>query len=100
MLLAFAALPLVVRLVPNALPIGEAPPLDLRMLAFAALMTLVTALGFGLAPGAARRWATAPPTALREGSRTRRGRPRAAALERWWSRRSPSRWCCWSRRGC
>ena len=34
MLLAFAALPLVVRLVPNALPIGEAPPLDLRILGF------------------------------------------------------------------
>ena len=29
-LLAFTALPLVVRLVPNALPIGETPPLDLR----------------------------------------------------------------------
>jgi hypothetical protein len=49
-LLAFAALPLVVRLVPNALPIGEAPPLDLRILGFAALTTLVTAVFFGLAP--------------------------------------------------
>ena len=54
MLLALAALPLVARLVPNALPIAEAPPLDLRMLAFAALMTLVTAVGFGVGPGAAQ----------------------------------------------
>ncbi len=68
-LLAFTALPLVVRLVPNALPIGEAAPLDLRILGFAALMTLVTALGFGLAP-VLRGLGDSAAQSLREGSRT------------------------------
>ncbi len=68
-LLAFTALPLVVRLVPNALPIGEAPPLDLRILGFAGLMTLVTALGFGLAP-VLRGLGDGAAQSLREGSRT------------------------------
>ena len=68
-LLAFTALPLVVRLVPNALPIGEAAPLDLRILGFAGLMTLVTALGFGLAP-ILRGLGDSAAQSLREGSRT------------------------------
>ncbi|MFI4945466.1 MAG: ABC transporter permease [Burkholderiales bacterium] len=68
-LLAFTALPLVVRLVPNALPIGETPPLDLRILAFAGLMTLVTAVGFGLAP-VLRGLGDRTAAALREGSRS------------------------------
>ena len=67
-LLATLAMPLVVRLVPNALPIAEAPLLDLRVLAFAGLMTLVTAVGFGLAP-ALRTLRDADASGLREGSR-------------------------------
>jgi putative ABC transport system permease protein len=72
-LLAVSALPLAVRLVPNSLPIAEIPPLDLRILAFAALMTLVTAVGFGLVP-ALRVFRDTDPSGLREGSRSGIGR--------------------------
>ena len=79
-LLALAALPLVARLVPNALPIAEAPPLDLRILAFAALMTLVTAVGFGLAP-ALRSLGDRGAVGLREGARAgSSGRERLRSL--------------------
>ena len=79
-LLALAALPLVARLVPNALPIAEAPPLDLRILAFAALMTLVTAVGFGLAP-ALRSLGDRGAVGLREGARAgTSGRERLRSL--------------------
>ena len=47
---AAALLPLAARLVPAALPIAETPPLDGRLLLFAALATLATGLGFGIAP--------------------------------------------------
>ncbi len=67
-LFATLAMPLVVRLVPNALPIAEAPALDLRVLAFAGLMTFVTATLFGLAP-ALRTLRDADAGGLREGSR-------------------------------
>jgi predicted permease len=59
--------------VPNTLPIAEAPPLDARVLGFAALMTLVTAVGFGLAP-AFRGLRDADAEGLREGSRAGTGR--------------------------
>jgi putative ABC transport system permease protein len=79
-LLALAALPLVARLVPNALPVAEAPPLDLRILAFAALMTLVTAVGFGLAP-ALRSLGDSGAVGLREGARAgSSGRERLRSL--------------------
>ncbi len=79
-LLALAALPLVARLVPNALPIAETPPLDLRVLAFAALTTLVTAIGFGLAP-ALRSLGGRSAAFLREGARTgTSGRERLRSL--------------------
>ena len=71
--LAVSALPLVVKLVPHSLPIAEAPPLDARVLGFAALMTVVTALGFGLAP-AFRGLRHADAEGLREGSRAGTGR--------------------------
>ena len=47
---AVVAAPLAARLVPTALPIAEAPGVDLRMLALAALVTLATGLGFGVLP--------------------------------------------------
>jgi putative ABC transport system permease protein len=79
-LLALAALPLVARLVPNALPIAETPPLDLRVLAFAALMTLVTAIGFGLGP-ALRSLGDRGAVSLREGARAgTSGRERLRSL--------------------
>jgi predicted permease len=49
-LLGWLALPLFVRLVPNSLPIAEAPTLDLRVLALAGLLTILTGIGFGVLP--------------------------------------------------
>jgi predicted permease len=63
-----AALPLLVRLVPTVLPIAEVPPLDVRMLAGALLLTTVTGLAFGLLPAwqVCRR---SDGSALRDGAR-------------------------------
>ena len=66
-LLAFAALPLLVRLVPNSLPIAETPVIDARVLLCAACITALTALGFGVLP--ALRGCSGDLTGLREGSR-------------------------------
>ena len=66
-LLAFAALPLLVRLVPNGLPIAETPAIDARVLAGAACLTMITALAFGIFP--ALRAVHGNFTGLREGSR-------------------------------
>jgi predicted permease len=49
-LIAVAAGPLVARLIPSSLPIAETPPVDLRMLAFAAILTVATAIAFGVLP--------------------------------------------------
>ncbi|HEX5217300.1 MAG TPA: ABC transporter permease [Vicinamibacterales bacterium] len=65
--LAVSVLPLVARLVPNALPIAEVPSVDGRMLAIAALLSVSTALGFGVLP------------AIRAGRRAGRGMVTAAA---------------------
>jgi predicted permease len=67
-LLAFAATPLVARLVPTTLPIAETPSVDLRVLAFAALTTVAVALGFGVVP-AWRALRDASAAGLREGPR-------------------------------
>ena len=61
-----AVIPLLVRLVPNGLPIAEAPTLDLRMLAVALAITALTGIGFGLAP-ALRVVGRVDTSALREG---------------------------------
>ena len=66
-LLAFAALPLLVRLVPNGLPIAETPVIDARVLLAAACITALTALAFGVFP--ALRACGGDLTGLREGSR-------------------------------
>jgi predicted lysophospholipase L1 biosynthesis ABC-type transport system permease subunit len=70
-LLAFAALPLLVRLVPNSLPIAGAPVIDARVLLCAACITGLTALGFGILP--ALRACNSTLTGLREGSRSGAG---------------------------
>jgi putative ABC transport system permease protein len=66
--LAIALQPLMVRLVPNALPVGETPPLDLRLLVWAVGFTVATALGFGTVP-AMRTTRSAAASGLREGAR-------------------------------
>ncbi len=65
---AAAGVPLFTSLVPGSLPIGTKPGVDLRVLAFAAVFTALTAIGFGLFPAirAGRRTGC---DALREGAR-------------------------------
>ncbi len=67
--IAVVSMPLVVRMVPTALPIAEVPTLDLRMLLVAGGVTLLTGLAFGVMP--ALRVSMAPDTsALKEGARS------------------------------
>src|SRR5688572_295375 len=47
---AYVALPLLTTLVPSTLPIAGSPSIDLRVLAFAALLTAVTGIAFGVLP--------------------------------------------------
>jgi predicted permease len=65
-LIATATMPLLVWLVPSALPVAATPVLDLRVLGFALLLTALTGIGFGALPAlrAARGVDTG---ALREG---------------------------------
>ncbi|HEV7238431.1 MAG TPA: ABC transporter permease [Thermoanaerobaculia bacterium] len=48
--IAWAGLPLLAQLVPTTLPIQEVPTIDLRVLAFAAVLMVLTGLGFGAFP--------------------------------------------------
>jgi len=68
-LVAVLGIPLFSSLVPKTLPIDARPALDLRVLAMAALVTLVTGVVFGLIPlfGSSRRGGV---SALREGGRS------------------------------
>ena len=68
LLVAAAAVPLFTSLVPATLPIATQPGLDLRVVAFAALFTTLTALGFSLFP-AIRAGRRTTFDALREGVR-------------------------------
>jgi predicted permease len=72
-LLAVVVIPLLYRLVPANLPTATVPGIDLRVLAFAAALTLVTALAFGLAP-VLRTGTDASVAGLREGARAVGGR--------------------------
>ena len=67
-LLAWVTLPLLWQLVPAALPIDATPRIDVRVLAFATVLTLATALAFGLAPMIRTRCET-DARGLREGVR-------------------------------
>jgi predicted permease len=71
--LAAVAAPLLARLAPSSLPIPEAPAFDLRVLAFAAVLTVVTCLLFGVVP-ALRACRGGDPAGLREVSRAGGGR--------------------------
>lgn len=72
-LLGMLILPLLWRLVPVDMPTTAVPAIDLRVLVFAALVTFITAFGFGVAP-MLRTGAQADPRGLREGPRTMGGR--------------------------
>lgn len=64
-----AALPLLTRLVPSTLPITQTPALDLRLLLFAAALTGLTGIAFGVVP--AMRVCRSPDLSdLREGARS------------------------------
>jgi predicted permease len=65
---AAAGVPLFASLVPNTLPIATQPGVDLRVVAFAAVFTALTAMGFGLFP-AVRAGRRSGFDALREGAR-------------------------------
>ena len=65
---AASGVPVFSSLVPPTLPIDIEPAVDLRVLAFAGLFTILTGLGFGLFP-AIRATRRTEFTALREGSR-------------------------------
>jgi putative ABC transport system permease protein len=67
-LIAIATVPVLSRLIPATMPIPAAPSVDLQALAVAAVLTLLTGVGFGVVP-AIRSSATASFDALREGSR-------------------------------
>jgi predicted permease len=73
LILAVSAAPLVVRMIPSTLPIGEVPPLDLRMLLGAGFVTVVTGIAFGVLP-ALRVCRKADGSALKEGARGGTGR--------------------------
>jgi putative ABC transport system permease protein len=66
--LADLALPLLTRLVP-ALPVAGTPSLDLRVLGFAAIITIITGMAFGILP-ALQVSRKADFQGLREGSRS------------------------------
>lgn len=66
--LAALGVPLVARLVPTTLPIPDAPAMDARLVAVAVVVTLVTAVLFGVWP-ALRMATSASADALREGAR-------------------------------
>jgi putative ABC transport system permease protein len=75
--IAITAVPLLVLLIPTTLPIAEAPPIDLRLLAGTLALTIGTGLVFGLIP-ALRVGRNTDTAALKDGARggTSRGTER------------------------
>ncbi len=71
-LAAYVCVPLLSRLIPTSLPVGEATLMDIRVLGFAILLLIITAIGFGVFP-ALRIYRKADAGALREGTRTAMG---------------------------
>jgi len=70
---AAVTVPLLARLIPNSLPVDQASAFDWRVLLFAALLTALTGVIFGVAP-AWRVCRKADLTALREGARSGGGK--------------------------
>jgi putative ABC transport system permease protein len=75
--IAYASVPLLNRLVPVSLPLATTPTVDLRVLAFATVLTAVTGMAFGLAP-VMRVGGEADLAGLREGARSGGGRKEGA----------------------
>ena len=75
--IAAAGAPLLARLVPSTLPIGSVPSIDLRVLAFATVLIVLTGLASGVAP-ALRGGKTGPLDALRNDTRAGGGRRQRA----------------------
>jgi predicted permease len=77
--IAIGAVPIIARIVPNVLPLRTDPAVDLRVLAFAAVVTMITCLAVGVVP-ALRSSRTADTHALRTRSSVPAGRLRAALV--------------------
>jgi predicted permease len=77
--IAIGTVPLVARIVPNVLPVSVAPAVDLRVLAFAVAITIVTCLAVGVVP-ALRSSRTADARALRARAGEPVGRLRSALV--------------------
>lgn len=73
LLVAVVAVPALTRLVPDNLPIGQAPTLNVRVLLFAAATIALTGLGFGIVP-ALRAGSADGLASLRDGARAGGGR--------------------------
>ncbi len=71
--IAYAALPLLTRLVPTTLPVSDSPSIDPRVLIFAAVLTALTGLAFGALP-AWRSAARLDLAGLHDGARSGGGR--------------------------
>jgi putative ABC transport system permease protein len=76
-LVAMAALPALLQLVPATLPLPADPAVDPRVLLFAAALTGVTGIGFGIVP-ALRVGSASGITSLRDGNRSGGGRRQRA----------------------
>jgi putative ABC transport system permease protein len=76
-LVAMAMLPALTQLVPNTLPLSAEPSVDPRMLVFAAVLTAVTGIGFGVIP-ALRAGQASAVAGLRDGARAGGGRRQRA----------------------
>ena len=80
---AAVSVPVLARLVPQSLPIAQAPSLDFRILAFALVLTALTGIAFGVLP-ALRACSHAGVSGLQEGARAgvggRRERTRSALV--------------------
>jgi hypothetical protein len=89
---AAATLPIRSRLVPTALPIAETPTMDLRVVAFAMALTMVTGVGFGIC----RCSSTIAIARVRACARARAAAEVAASgcAAPWLSPRSPPRSSC------
>ena len=69
---AHGSVPLLSKLIPTFLPVGDATILDVRVLGFAMLLLVITVIGFGVIP-ALRTCSKTDAGAIREGTRSTMG---------------------------